>query len=58
MPEYIVQTYEGDMCIAADTCEILDDKLVFTIEGEVECVVLEWFLCARAVKERDLKVVK
>ena len=41
MSEWIVQTYEGDMLIEADTC-----------------VVQEWFLCARAKKERDLKVVK
>ena len=58
MSEWIVQTYEGDMLIEADTCEVLGDKLVFTVDGEVECVVLEWFLCARAKKERDLKVVK
>jgi len=55
--EWIVQTVEGDMCISADTCEVKDDKLVFTVDGEVECVVLDWFLCARC-KEEHLKVVK
>ena len=57
MSEWIVQTVEGDMCISADTCEVKDDKLVFTVDGEVECVVLDWFLCARC-KEEHLKVVK
>ena len=56
MPEWIVQTYEGDMCIAADTCEVLDDKLVFTVDGEVECVIADWSMISRC-RER-LKVVK
>jgi hypothetical protein len=45
------------MCIEADTCEVKDDKLLFTVDGDVECVVQEWALCAR-VRERVLKVVK
>ena len=52
---YIVQTYEGDMCIEADTCELKDDKLVFTVAGEVMVVVQEWFLCAKA-KEEECKL--
>ena len=53
---YIVQTYEDELCVTADTCEVKGDKLVFTVDGEVESVFAEWVFCSRC-RER-LKVVK
>jgi hypothetical protein len=56
---YIVQTYEDELCVTADTCEVKGDKLVFTVDGAVMVVVQEWFLCAMAKEEEcKLKVVK
>jgi hypothetical protein len=55
--EWLIQTYEDDLMIKADTCEIINDKLVFTVDGEVECVFAEWVLCS-VCHEPPLKAVK
>ena len=56
MQEWIVRTFEDDMIIKADTCEVIGDKLVFTLGGEVEGVFAEWVFCSRC--REMLRVVK
>ena len=57
MNKFIVATYNGEMMITADTCELIDGNLVFVREGDVMGVWREWdFACA--YEEPKLKVVK
>ena len=57
MNKFIVATYNGEMMITADTCEIIDGNLVFIKDGDVMGVWKEWeFVCL--YEEPKLKVVK
>ena len=59
MNKYIVATYDAEMMITADTCEIVDGNLVFTMDGVVVGVWREWdFVCPYEEEEPKLKVVK
>ena len=57
MNKFIVATYNGEMMITADTCELIDGNLVFVMDGAVMGVWQEWdFVCR--YEEPKLKVVK
>jgi len=57
MNKFIVATYNGEMIVTADTCEIIDGNLVFIKDGDVMGVWKEWeFVCL--YEEPKLKVVK
>ncbi len=55
--EWAVGTYDSELVIAAESCEIVGGMLTFRQGGDVIAVFAEWLFCGISERKPGLKVV-